>query len=427
MRLATLALGTEAEWALRLPSLAAGILCIPAAFLLGRAAHSARMGLLFATLVAFDPVLVTQARTARMYSLLALLILVSVWLLTVLVRRGEGRPWQWAGLGLVWAAAFWTHMLGLLLWLAIPAALLRTRDRRLRRGVAISAAVASAIGLFALVAPALSAASPRRHPVDLGEAARLALERAAAIYLPAPAGIVLIGAALLGLYFLGRRSRSAAFALGAIAIAGALAVVIAARDRPYGVDRYLIPYRLSVHAGLAALAASVPAGAARVAAAVLVTALSAHLAWQALPRELPRANEVGAVARSLRPGIESGDGVTYLPNYLFRTGRYYGLPFDPRIRPPRGLPPGERFDRTWVVVAHPSALPTSMPGRFSSRALAHQTARMDRLLTALADDYGVRYDGRALARRLASRSLAVGIDREGIRILTAEPRPRTLR
>ena len=86
-RVSTDVTGTTAEWSMRLPSLLAGILCIPAMFALGFVAHSRGVGLLAAALAAFDPNFVDQSQQARMYMAMALMTILALTLAIRLMRR----------------------------------------------------------------------------------------------------------------------------------------------------------------------------------------------------------------------------------------------------------------------------------------------------------------------------------------------------
>lgn len=122
----------QSAWALRLPSFLAGALCIPAAWLLGRrldvrAGAGERQPLkavpvaaaLLAALIAFDPLLVVQSGLARMYSLLALLTLLTLERFGALIAADERRVGPWFLLGALLLAAIWTHYLGYVLVAAV--------------------------------------------------------------------------------------------------------------------------------------------------------------------------------------------------------------------------------------------------------------------------------------------------------------------
>ena len=60
---------TKDPWALRLPSFLCGVMCIPAAFMLGREIWSVGLGLLLAVLAAVAPNMVDLSQQqARMYT-----------------------------------------------------------------------------------------------------------------------------------------------------------------------------------------------------------------------------------------------------------------------------------------------------------------------------------------------------------------------
>src|SRR5687768_17039606 len=103
VRLSTVFTGTDAEWALRLPSAVAGALSIPAAATVG-SAFSPAAGLAMAALVAVDPVLVEQGQTARMYSLLTLFLLLAVGSIARVASANDRGRVDWIALGLILGA-----------------------------------------------------------------------------------------------------------------------------------------------------------------------------------------------------------------------------------------------------------------------------------------------------------------------------------
>lgn len=135
---------------------------------------------------------------------------------------------------------------------------------------------------------------------------------------------------------------------------------------------------------------------------------------------MPLENEVGAVVRAVRDHGGADDAVTYQPLYLALVGRYYGLDYESGIRPEWGLPEGARFDRAWVVAAHPSALPTYVVGLTNAALVEHRFERVDRFVSALAQDYGVPHDPWSIRRRFQQGSIAVAVDEGGVRVLGPE-------
>jgi len=102
------------EFALRFPSALFGALTIPFMFLLGRRLHSSEAGVLGAAIFTFAPFQIYYSQSARMYSMLCFLAVVSIWLVVELsFRREEGRDWAawrlWAGWAGVTAVGSYLH------------------------------------------------------------------------------------------------------------------------------------------------------------------------------------------------------------------------------------------------------------------------------------------------------------------------------
>ncbi|MBW3557272.1 MAG: glycosyltransferase family 39 protein, partial [Actinobacteria bacterium] len=116
-------------FALRLPSLVAGILLVPLLYLTAKELYDRRAGMAAAAIGAVAPPLVwfsTQARPASVATLLAVAAL-----LTMLCAVRCGRPSDWVLFGLVGAALVWSHQLALVhlavLHGAVVVALIRRR------------------------------------------------------------------------------------------------------------------------------------------------------------------------------------------------------------------------------------------------------------------------------------------------------------
>lgn len=148
------------EFALRLPSLVAGVALVPALFWAGRVCYSRRTGWVAAALATFAPFLVWYSQEVRMYSLFMLLSVLAIGAQVNCVRRGMTRDWLFYGV--TTALLFCTQYFAVLPILVQQLAFgwvfwTRRRDmRRLRtlaRGWAISASVA--ILIIAPVIPVL--------------------------------------------------------------------------------------------------------------------------------------------------------------------------------------------------------------------------------------------------------------------------------
>jgi len=103
----------DGELAVRLPSLIAGTLVIPAMYELGRELYDRRTGLVAAAFGAASPLLIWYAQEARMYAFVTLFGLLA--LLTQLRVIRNGTMLNWAAYILATAALLWSHYFGLLL------------------------------------------------------------------------------------------------------------------------------------------------------------------------------------------------------------------------------------------------------------------------------------------------------------------------
>jgi uncharacterized membrane protein len=103
----------DSELAVRLPSLIAGTLVIPALYELGRELYDRRTGLIAAAFGAASPLLIWYAQEARMYAFVTLFGLLA--LLTQLRVIRNGSMVNWAAYILATAALLWSHYFGLLL------------------------------------------------------------------------------------------------------------------------------------------------------------------------------------------------------------------------------------------------------------------------------------------------------------------------
>jgi 4-amino-4-deoxy-L-arabinose transferase-like glycosyltransferase len=417
VRLSTALTGTDAEWALRLPSLVAGLACIPLAHAVGRRLGSRAGGILLALLIAFDPLLVDQARQARMYSLYALLFLATIYGLARLGNERSGSTRWWVLTGLALAAAFWTHVLALVLWCAIAFGVAIGRGDARRRLGAVKAlalaAVLSAIGLDWLwkhtVTPLRSGGAGHTNVEPLV----MALRGLDSVYPGKVLAIVLLLAALAGLVRLHRRDPFLSRVLAGVFLLSIAAAVVGAGDREYGVHRYLLPLHLSAHAGLVCLVASLERPRLRrvgFAAVVLITLL-----W--VPTVIPgeearRAQAVGFLVRDLADReVRPGQAVKYVPRILHQQGRYYGLPTERYVTVGRPLEPDYPFDTTWIVAGYGKALPDYTPDLPVS-----MDPEVPYVLGPVARHYGVSFDEQRLERLLIEHeAVAVAMSRDGVR------------
>jgi uncharacterized membrane protein len=103
----------DGELAVRLPSIIAGTLAIPALYLLGRELYDRRTGLVAATFGAASPLLIWYSQEARMYAFVELFGLLALWTQLRAIRNPS--MGNWAAYILATAALLWSHYFGLLL------------------------------------------------------------------------------------------------------------------------------------------------------------------------------------------------------------------------------------------------------------------------------------------------------------------------
>lgn len=136
------------EFAVRLPSLIAGVALVPALYWAGKVIYDRRTGWVAATLGVFAPFCVWYAQEARMYAQFMLFATLAVAAQVQAVRRGRRR--DWAMYALATAAMLWTQYFAFLPFLAqqvgfVVAWWQRRRDRIGRRRLVIGWLAATAV------------------------------------------------------------------------------------------------------------------------------------------------------------------------------------------------------------------------------------------------------------------------------------------
>jgi uncharacterized membrane protein len=138
----------DGETAVRIPSILAGTLAIPALYLLGRELYDRRTGLVAAAFGAASPLLIWYSQEARMYAFVELFGLLALWTQLRAIRNPS--MGNWAAYILATAALLWSHYFGLLLigvqqaiWIGILIHRRRTGEpnRAMALGFAYSLAV----------------------------------------------------------------------------------------------------------------------------------------------------------------------------------------------------------------------------------------------------------------------------------------------
>jgi mannosyltransferase len=218
-------LGSDAEWAMRLPSALAGVALAAVTYRIGLLLLDRRAALLAATLVAASPLLLTYAQQVRAYVFAMLLAAVAVW--AALEARREARP----GRRRAWLAvlvasslgAFWLHYTAALVLIPLYAWLLLKGGLGRRAGLlVVSASLLGSLPLLPLMLDQLS----RGHEAGVAPSARLTAENALRV---------------VATPFDGRSERlSVWLVLGAVALVAALLFAATVRGRARTAPRGLL-------------------------------------------------------------------------------------------------------------------------------------------------------------------------------------------
>lgn len=352
--------GDHPEWRVRLPSFLFGLACIPLAFFLGRTIGGDAMGLWAAALATFDPVMVEQARQARMYSQFEASLLVTLTVAIRLARRKPAARSPWISLGVLEAMLYWTSQaalaacVGQLLaigWMrrARTAEATTPSEGRTRwRWTWLTALVLAVPGFYQLAYRVLHPILNREDVTDVGRLASDMVRTVSGI--TGRLGIMLIPLALWGLWKLWRRDPVSGAFLGWIAAVNLVGLIVLRTMHPLLDSRYLVALFPSMWIGAAAFAVLGTASRPWIRHGALALALVGSAAGLA---QVPSGGKfhVGEEVRALAQVVQPGDAVLYLPRFNDYIGSYYGVPESPE--PPHNVaaPPMESLDgrRVWLV------------------------------------------------------------------------------
>lgn len=356
-------LGTG-QLAVRVPSIIAGVLTIPALYLVGKEAYDRRTGAVAAAIGVVAPILVWYSQEARMYSMLALFGLLAMWAQLRILRRHPDRvgAWPWVAYVLATVAMVWTQYFGLLQLAVQQLAFLGAVLVRWRRGQSPRSLLWPWLLTSAIVVVALAPLGPFAWhqfivnqnagkgfgaPQQVGSAASLNGNHIGVYavlanfiwsvigYQPTPTMLLLGALWPLGMLFslalLGRRRQPATSLLVAAVIGPGLALFLLGQLKAYLFDiRYLFP----AVALLTVLLARVVTGlvhrpralAALTAAAVVV--FSIFLVNQQVNGSNPRRYDFNTALAAIDRENRPGDVLLYNPNSLDLLVEYYS----PQVR-----------------------------------------------------------------------------------------------
>ncbi len=346
------AFDTDAEWAVRLPSLAAGTAAVVAAYALGAAVGGPLIAFAVAAFAALDPLLIQQSQQARMFAMFCLTQTLAMALGVGLFRRPRAGPWPWALLGVVLAAGLWLSYLAAVVWVGlvigavclIPALARRPLDRPdLGRPLAPAAsgfalAMVFAAGLSYLSIVSLveyaAAGADRARVMTYAESAAECFDTLIHLYGPVWVSVPWIVAGVAGWVVLCRRHAVAAGVIVPLSLV-ALAIPIEVRTGyHFSAPRFFMAALPGLWLGAAVLTMSGRRPATRGAgAAALVGLLTLAVFGHTTVNDAwPEYVMTGRIARTLHGQTDVGDGVEAYPTWNESVVLYYRLPISPRSR-----------------------------------------------------------------------------------------------
>ena len=421
VRLSTHLFGTDAPWAMRLPAFLFGTLCIPAMFLLGRLAYSNTLGLLAATLLAFDPNMVDQSQQCRMYALMVLLTLVVlIWSIHLLRKPDQGFHgvvWHWVGLGLTFGLLLCTLQFSVAVWVGVAVGTLgllaagrltkqpHSEEWKVLSGLTMAYVIGLAlanVGVFLLFERVFGGGSGEGDGANM---TALATTREIVVAAKDLVGMGFLGllvypAALVGIVHLWMRCKTSTAILVGVAVMSVLILYPFRKIHHFLDQRYLILAQPAIFVGLGLFALGWRAKPMRIAAIVVVLGYAGLQAWQCIhidqwwqqPDKYLIAPEIMAV-HDERYGDEA---IVYHPQVLEALGRYYDLPphagldeglyENYRLRPDPYVSPTFDAPATWLIIGM-----VNWDGRLPKARTTINT---------LARHYGVAVDQGQLAHHL---------------------------
>jgi uncharacterized membrane protein len=376
IRLSMAVVGDESEWVIRLPSLLAGIFCIPLLYALGCLIHSRRLGLMAAALLAVDPNMVDQSQQARMYTLLMMGLLLCLFL-AIRLLRGAGTV-NAICLGLAMALSLFANQLALAFWgallLALPLYLWRVEgipptamrsEPRFRQAVlACSLAVLLSLpGLRRLFLIVSNEEGASIGPVmAIMEVAGHSLRLYSRSYL---LSIPFYFLAFAGLYLLWQRRKAAATLLACMTFAGGVLLIPFRMKHPFFNPRFALVLQPFFWICLPCFVLFTRHRIARTGGQLLIAIFAICLAFQSYDIESWWAGrgryQPAARVLQVRQKISEGEAAAFVPSFLKTVGEYYDLDVDNPLsrgmksawpQPDFTLPEDFEARAVWVVTGH---------------------------------------------------------------------------
>ena len=359
---ATVRVFGTSEFAVRLPSLIAGVALVPAMYWVGKVVFNRRTGWIAAVLATIAPFCVWYSQEARMYSQFMLFAALAIGAQVLAVRRG--RWYDWALYAVSTALLFWTQYFGIMPivvqqlgfgWAIWQARHRRHEWRRIAKGwaltlVAIGVMVAPVIPILQTQYAAYANRGIGLIPSQAG-AGSSTIGGTISIYsvganliwgffgYHADGAMVQIAALwpllmLLAFVMLGRgRSGPSLLLLGLVVVPMAALFAIGSRRSDLFELRYFcgsVPAMLLLAARVLT-ATTVRKVAVVVTAGVLTAVMVVGLVDQQLNGANPRLYDFKGAFAHIEADAKEGDIVLYEPDYLAEVVHYYGPNLKSRV------------------------------------------------------------------------------------------------
>ena len=406
-------LGTS-EFAVRLPSLLAGVALVPALYWVGSVIYDKRTGWVAALLAALAPFTVWYSQEARMYAIFMLLATLAIGAEVQAIRLG--RTAWWVAYGVLTGLLLWTQYFAILPVLVQQAAVAWVvwrdrhqpqRRRALLRGWLISCAVVLLIvtPMLPLLLEQMRAYGQRSEALVPGQAGAdsssiagsISIYSVAANFIwamlgyHADAAMVQLAALwpllmLLALVMLGRgRSGRSVLLLGLVLVPMVALFAVGTVKRDLFELRYFsgaVPAMLLLVARVVT-STTVRRSATVIATSVLVAVMLAGLVDQQVNGANPRVYDFEGAFDRIAEHAEPGDVVLYEPVYLTTVAEYYAPHIDAR---PMGstIPEGAGV---WVVATERVVNAEDTAARLGTELA---TLRIDRALVGSFERPNVR-------------------------------------
>jgi hypothetical protein len=335
-------LHSHSPWVLRLPSVLCGLLCIPAAFWLGRTVTSNALGVIMSALAAVDLSLVWQSQQSRMYSMLLLIMLVAS-VQMVKLSNDAGKPrWRWALLGFLISIGLWIHAASvvLLVGVIVLGAMLWWQNSEARAKIIINAALSILIALL-ISAPPLKKLISMKDREKIESRSVPSVRDQIKILTRELSGSpdltwLMVAMTVGGLVLLGYQhpqKRPAAATLLAIAVFTVVALLIAALRRPVHGARYVTTADPAMWVGIAVLLLWGFTHSQWIAKGIASVALAAFVLMQAqrctqaeqITGTHQYANQFASATKWLHSKLRPGERVICIPRVPLLYRQYYDI------------------------------------------------------------------------------------------------------